>query len=81
MSTTTTTNGLIEGAPIPIPPTVAQPYDRDKALDDIPAAGYALNTFYASQMVEAEAYIDENDPEKYAYIQVSGIIQANCWQS
>ncbi|KAF9020224.1 hypothetical protein BDZ89DRAFT_1072405 [Hymenopellis radicata] len=61
-----TTNGLVEGAPTPTPtpPTVTQPYDRDNALDDIPAAGYALSTFYASQMVEAEAYIDENDPEK-----------------
>ncbi|KIY66759.1 hypothetical protein CYLTODRAFT_398199 [Cylindrobasidium torrendii FP15055 ss-10] len=46
------------------PPPVHMPYAPKNALDDIPAARYALHSFYASKMVEAEAYIDENDPEK-----------------
>ena len=53
-------------------PKVKQPYNRQEALDDIPAASYALHAFYSSQMVEAEAFIDENDPKKFKHHLIRG---------
>ncbi|CAK5267930.1 unnamed protein product [Mycena citricolor] len=46
------------------PPPVKRPYKPADALADLPGVGYALDTFLASQMIEAEEYCNESDKEK-----------------
>ena len=38
----------------------------ESVLEDIPGLNYALHLFLASQMVEAEDYCKECDPNMYA---------------
>lgn len=46
-------------------PSVEYPYDPQKALKDLPGISYALETFLASHMVEAEDYCNLMDQKKY----------------
>ncbi|KII83697.1 hypothetical protein PLICRDRAFT_180049 [Plicaturopsis crispa FD-325 SS-3] len=46
------------------PPPVERPYDAKNALVDLPCVAYALETFLASHMLEAEDYMNEKDPSK-----------------
>ncbi|KAL6303867.1 hypothetical protein BKA93DRAFT_318154 [Sparassis latifolia] len=39
-------------------------YTQESALDDLPAIKYAMSLFLNSDMVEAEQYCDELDPNK-----------------
>ncbi|KZT66217.1 hypothetical protein DAEQUDRAFT_675510 [Daedalea quercina L-15889] len=50
------------GTSAPAPPR--KPYSPETALEDVPGLNYALHLFLASQMVEAEEYCKECDPNR-----------------